>query len=202
MSRGATNRIPMALWNRMVHPLTRVPVAGVIWYQGESNAGQPEAYRTLFTDMISGWRAAWQQPELPFLWVQLAGFAGMPDHQDWPRPARRPERRARPPPHRQGAGLRHRRSRRHPPARQVDGRAPARARRPRPRLRRDRSRRTPALATAAIWPKAAPSAFSSITPKVASPRARGSRSAASSWPTRTVSGTKRAPGSTDRPSCS
>ena len=84
MSRGATNQIPMALWNQMVHPLTRVPVAGVIWYQGESNTGQPDAYRSLFPAMIAGWREAWQQPELPFLWVQLAGYAGMPEHQDWP----------------------------------------------------------------------------------------------------------------------
>jgi len=48
-----------------------IPVWGVVWYQGESNAPQAEFYRSLLTGMIHGWRTAWQQPNLPFLIVQL-----------------------------------------------------------------------------------------------------------------------------------
>jgi sialate O-acetylesterase len=47
---------------------------GVIWYQGESNAGRAEQYRTLFPAMIGAWRAAWGQGDFPFYFVQLANF--------------------------------------------------------------------------------------------------------------------------------
>jgi sialate O-acetylesterase len=76
------NQVPMALWNKMVHPLLSYPIAGVIWYQGESNADVMDdavAYRNLFPTMIESWRAAWGQPELPFLWVQLANFMAADD---------------------------------------------------------------------------------------------------------------------------
>jgi sialate O-acetylesterase len=75
------NQVPMALWNKMVHPLTPFPVAGVLWYQGESNGDRMEdaaEYGRLFRAMIAGWRAAWGQPDLPFLWAQLANFHAPP----------------------------------------------------------------------------------------------------------------------------
>ena len=85
------NKVPMGLWNQMIHPLTQAPVAGVLWYQGESNGDtvvDAERYGEQFRSMIAGWRAAWGQPELPFLWVQLAGFhappAGPADIGIWP----------------------------------------------------------------------------------------------------------------------
>ena len=70
------NITPTVLYNSMIHPLLGYPLRGVLWYQGEANATADHAmaYRTQFKAMIQAWRAAWQQPELPFLWVQLANF--------------------------------------------------------------------------------------------------------------------------------
>ena len=69
---------PSVLWNGMMAPLARLPVAGVIWYQGESNAARAYEYRTLFPLMIRSWRAAWGEPALPFLFVQLPNFGAAP----------------------------------------------------------------------------------------------------------------------------
>ena len=69
---------PSVLWNGMMAPIARLPVAGVIWYQGESNAARAYEYRTLFPVMIRSWRAAWGEPALPFLYVQLPNFGEAP----------------------------------------------------------------------------------------------------------------------------
>ena len=61
------------LFNGMVSAWTRLPVRGVIWYQGCSNNGQMHYYPLLKT-LIFDWRARWNQPEMPFLIVQLAGY--------------------------------------------------------------------------------------------------------------------------------
>lgn len=70
------NQIATLLYNKMIHPLIRFPLRGVLWYQGESNAGPGDStrYRDQFATMIKAWRADWQQPQLPFLWVQLANW--------------------------------------------------------------------------------------------------------------------------------
>jgi sialate O-acetylesterase len=73
------NKIPSVLYNRMIHPLLRFPIKGVIWYQGESNANTDEqaaAYRGLFASLIRGWRREWRggAGDFPFLWVQLPNF--------------------------------------------------------------------------------------------------------------------------------
>ncbi|MDZ4783257.1 MAG: sialate O-acetylesterase [Planctomycetia bacterium] len=65
---------PYGLYNAMVHPLAPMAVRGAIWYQGESNAGRAYEYKTLFPAMIADWRRAFRQPEMPFLFVQLAPF--------------------------------------------------------------------------------------------------------------------------------
>jgi sialate O-acetylesterase len=62
------------IYNGMVHPLVPYAIKGVIWYQGESNAGRAEQYRKLFPAMIADWRKAWGQGDFPFLFVQLAGY--------------------------------------------------------------------------------------------------------------------------------
>ncbi|GAA4381202.1 sialate O-acetylesterase [Hymenobacter koreensis] len=65
---------PGVLYNGMVAPIAPYTVKGVIWYQGESNTKQPREYQQLFSALITDWRRAWQQPNLPFLYVQLANF--------------------------------------------------------------------------------------------------------------------------------
>jgi sialate O-acetylesterase len=66
---------PAGYYNAMIAPLTRYPIRGVLWYQGESNAGRYEHYHELFTALIRGWRAAWGQGDFPFLYAQLSAFS-------------------------------------------------------------------------------------------------------------------------------
>jgi len=66
-----------ALWNAMIHPLLSFPIYGAIWYQGESNSGNP-AYACFIKAMVADWRNKWNQrnpemdPLFPFGQVQLA----------------------------------------------------------------------------------------------------------------------------------
>ena len=78
------NQVDTLLYNAMIHPLLPYPLAGVIWYQGESNASEAGAYRyrEQFKTLIEGWRAHWQAPAMPFLWAQLAAFHSGDDRLD------------------------------------------------------------------------------------------------------------------------
>lgn len=70
-------RRPCGLYNGMIAPLQPYAIRGAIWYQGESNNGNPKEYQTLFPAMIGDWRSTWKQGEFPFLFVQIAPFQGM-----------------------------------------------------------------------------------------------------------------------------
>ncbi|QQE12555.1 hypothetical protein JD969_03550 [Planctomycetota bacterium] len=72
---------PSDLYNGMMHPLTRLSIKGMIWYQGENNAPRYNNYEELFTEAIKGWRTAWAQDEFPFIFVQLPAFGGKNDWQ-------------------------------------------------------------------------------------------------------------------------
>jgi sialate O-acetylesterase len=60
-------------YNAMIAPLTQYAIAGVIWYQGESNVDTYYGYEELFTKMIGSWRKAWNA-EFPFYFVQIAPY--------------------------------------------------------------------------------------------------------------------------------
>lgn len=77
--------MPAGLFNAMIAPLTRFPIRGVIWYQGESNTAPERAtlYARLFQTMIRDWRRAWGQGDFPFLYVQLANYETSPQSL-WP----------------------------------------------------------------------------------------------------------------------
>lgn len=62
---------PSALYNAMIHPLTALPVRGVLWYQGESNSDRAFQYRRLLPLLFKSWRATWGDADLPFVVVQL-----------------------------------------------------------------------------------------------------------------------------------
>jgi len=75
---------PAGLFNAMIHPLRRLGVKGVLWYQGESDAGRPGKYTDRFAAMVQGWRALFSDDALPFYWSQLAHYAPALDHlDDW-----------------------------------------------------------------------------------------------------------------------
>jgi sialate O-acetylesterase len=77
---GDTLGAPGCLWNGMIVPVLPFTIQGVIWYQGEANTENPRLYRRLFPTMIQAWRRAWlglaeaENPDFPFLFVQLANF--------------------------------------------------------------------------------------------------------------------------------
>ncbi len=65
---------PSLLYNAMIHPITPIPSQGVIWYQGEGNAIYAKQYQRTFPLLITSWREVWKDPDLDFLFVQLANF--------------------------------------------------------------------------------------------------------------------------------
>ncbi|MEW4454388.1 sialate O-acetylesterase [Bremerella sp. JC817] len=65
---------PANLYQGVLNPIIGYGIRGVIWYQGESNAGRAYQYRDLFPLMIQNWRDRWGQGDFPFYWVQLADF--------------------------------------------------------------------------------------------------------------------------------
>jgi sialate O-acetylesterase len=70
----------------MVAPYTQLPIKGVLWYQGESNAGRPEEYLDLMQALINGWRGIYRAPELPFIYAQLPNFGDVtysPTNSNW-----------------------------------------------------------------------------------------------------------------------
>ncbi len=76
--KGPGPHFPGSLYNAMIAPVVPYAMKGVIWYQGESNAGKSKEYQTLFPAMIADWRAKWKLGEFPFLYVQIAPFKGQP----------------------------------------------------------------------------------------------------------------------------
>ena len=65
-----------SLYNGMIHPLIQMNIKGFIWYQGESNASQGLQYQSLLTELITNWRARFNNKDLPFYFVQLAAYSG------------------------------------------------------------------------------------------------------------------------------
>lgn len=69
-----TNHIPTALYNSMIHPLIPFTIKGALWYQGESNRGEPENYKKLFPAMVKDWRTRWNIGDFPFYYAQIAPY--------------------------------------------------------------------------------------------------------------------------------
>ena len=73
------------LYNGMILPLGPTTVRGILWYQGESDAGQPKEYSSLLPALIADWRQRFGA-DVPFLIVQLPGFgppSAKPQESDW-----------------------------------------------------------------------------------------------------------------------
>jgi len=77
---------PYTLFDSRLAPLIPYGLRGAIWYQGESNAGEPAVHRRLLPQMISDWRRAFGQGDFPFLQVQLANYMAVseqPKQSNW-----------------------------------------------------------------------------------------------------------------------
>lgn len=65
-------------FNTMIHPLIGYKIAGVLWYQGESNVGSV-VYDKTFAALIHSWRSLWKE-DFPFYFVQIAPYKNGEDH--------------------------------------------------------------------------------------------------------------------------
>ncbi len=77
---------PTALYNGMIAPYIQLPIKGVLWYQGESNAGRPGEYLDLMHALMNGWRKIYHNKDLPFIYAQLPNFGDVtysPTESNW-----------------------------------------------------------------------------------------------------------------------
>lgn len=71
---------PCYLYETGIAPIASYPIKGAIWYQGESNAHNVELHETIFPTLVDSWRRTWENPEMPFYFVQLSGI----NRPSWP----------------------------------------------------------------------------------------------------------------------
>ena len=71
---------PCYLYESSIRLLRELPITGVIWYQGESNAHNKDAHERLFPLLVQSWRKAWDNEQLPFYYVQLSSI----ERPSWP----------------------------------------------------------------------------------------------------------------------
>ncbi|MCR5394954.1 MAG: hypothetical protein K6E86_06150 [Bacteroidales bacterium] len=75
---GVNNGKAAALYNNTIHPLLPYKIAGILWYQGETNVGRHAEYARLLPAMINDWRNSFGQ--VPAVVFTLANF--MQRHDD------------------------------------------------------------------------------------------------------------------------
>ncbi len=71
---------PCYLFESAILPLGHPTIAGVLWYQGESNAHNFEAHEYLFPLLVDSWRGWFADPDMPFYYVQLSSL----NRPSWP----------------------------------------------------------------------------------------------------------------------
>ncbi|MGL4851742.1 MAG: GDSL-type esterase/lipase family protein [Phocaeicola sp.] len=71
---------PAYLYETAIRNLKSYPIGGVLWYQGESNAHNTELHEKVFPILVDSWRKSWENPTLPFLYVQLSSM----NRPEWP----------------------------------------------------------------------------------------------------------------------
>lgn len=59
------------MYNAMLHPLEGYTVKGFLWNQGESNVGKHTDYPQRWLDLCTTWREKWNNPDLPFYFVEM-----------------------------------------------------------------------------------------------------------------------------------
>ena len=72
---------PTYLYDAAIRPLEGYPLRGILWYQGESNAELTAMHERLFATLQHSWRKTWNDPQLPFHFVQIASLSQRPT---WP----------------------------------------------------------------------------------------------------------------------
>ena len=62
------------VFNGSIAPFVPYALDGVIWYQGETNAGRYAEYTVLQRALVKDWRRLFETPDLPFYWCNLPNF--------------------------------------------------------------------------------------------------------------------------------
>jgi sialate O-acetylesterase len=78
--------VDCAVYDGMIRPLISYAVKGVLWYQGESNVNNANAYCELMPLLINSWRSGWENPGMPFYYCQLANYSekkDQPEESKW-----------------------------------------------------------------------------------------------------------------------
>jgi len=68
------NSLPSLCYNSMMAPLIPYAFKGALWYQGEGNEFRAYQYRKAFPLLITDWRKKFNNPNMPFYFVQLATY--------------------------------------------------------------------------------------------------------------------------------
>ncbi|MCG8582014.1 MAG: sialate O-acetylesterase, partial [Bacteroidales bacterium] len=68
-------REPGKAYNALIHPIMPLNIAGVLWYQGETNAANPKAYSQMLSTLVTSWRAGFGN-NFPFYYAQIAPWNG------------------------------------------------------------------------------------------------------------------------------
>lgn len=71
---GDARQAPTVLYNQMIHPFVPYALRGVIWYQGCANLSDGPIYRRKMDALLDGWREVFNNPRMPFFFVQLAPY--------------------------------------------------------------------------------------------------------------------------------
>lgn len=71
----SSNNAGTSIYNAMIAPLVPYTMQGVLWYQGETNAGRAYEYRQTMPLLINDWRRLWKDT-LGFYITQLSSFGG------------------------------------------------------------------------------------------------------------------------------
>ena len=80
-SSGGNGTRPSGLYNSLTSPIIGYRLKGTIWYQGESNTEMSQdEYQGLFKNLIISWRTKFNQPDMPFVFAQIANL-GIPNKQ-------------------------------------------------------------------------------------------------------------------------
>ncbi len=63
-------------YHSLIEPCAPYAMRGVLWYQGESDSKMAAIYPAKFKRMITDWRKAWGNPNMPFITVQISYGSG------------------------------------------------------------------------------------------------------------------------------
>ena len=75
VSKNAAWAKATTMFNGMIAPLTGYDIRGLLWYQGEADIPHRDMYRTVQAAYVQMMRQYWNDPELPFYYVQLAPYS-------------------------------------------------------------------------------------------------------------------------------